>query len=183
MISLIIDMINKELEKSFDRAKIYGLAQSIIRTQGNEQELLPALVDHSGDGVYVGFDDQFPLMIYHKMNSLVSALSSQQGFGNAGPDQVNTYQNTMIVYLDRKKLKKLPDEVYMLIQSVFPEGMNIEPFKRISIRFSNVILNSTQVFASEYQGNRYKLPPEKNLFAINYTIESIFKKGCFDKCL
>lgn len=184
MISKIIDSINEDLKKFFEEAKIFGLAQSIIRKQGAEIELIPALVNYGGEAIYVGFDDVYPLMIYHKMNSMISSLSDKnRGYGDAGADQVNTYQNSMIVYMDRKKLKKLPDEIYMKIQGGFPERLKIDPFKTVTIKFSNVILNSQQVFASEYQGNSYSLSPEKNLFAINYTIESTFSKGCFDNCL
>lgn len=182
MISKIINEINESLTASFTGAKIYGLAQSVIRRSGTEAELLPALVNNDGEAVYVGFDDTHSLMMYHKMNSMSTTDSKYKGYGDATADLTNTYQNTLIVYLDRKKVKKLPDEIYLKIQASIEE-LKIPPFKTVSIKFTNVILNSTQVFASEYQGTRYLLPPEKNLFAINYSIESIFKKGCFDTCL
>lgn len=184
MISVVIQGINEELTKLFDKAKIYGLANSVIRVKGTEQELLPGVIDHNGEVEYVGVDDTHHMVMYHKANSISSALSTvQRGFGDGGADQVNTYANSLIVFLDRKKVKKIPDEIYLYLQSVFPESLNIKPFKTVNIRFTNVILNSLQVYSAEYQGTPYKLPPEKNLFAINYTVESIFKKGCFDKCL
>lgn len=182
MINPIINKINEQLSKVFE-GKIYGLAQSVIRIIGNEAEIIPALVDYEGEGKYVGLDDTYPVIIYHKLNSLKTENAKYKGYGDDNADQVNTYDNSLIVYYDRKKLKKLPDEMYLKIQISVQENLKIDPFKTVSIKFNNVILNSAQVFANEYRGTAYKLAPEKNLIAINYTVESTFKKGCFDKCL
>jgi hypothetical protein len=184
MISSVIEEINKGFKKLFETTagvKIYGLAHTMLRTKGSETELIPALVDHSGEGKYIGIDDTAPVIIYHKSNSITSTIRPSEGFGRDPGGLVNTYNNTLIVYLNRKRLKLLPDELFLFIQAHFPDTFKMDPFT-VSIRITNVILNSQQVWASEYQRD-FTLPPEANLFAVNYTVESSFKKGCFEKCL
>lgn len=184
MLEQVIDHINKELVKLFESkpgSKVYGLAQSMIRMKGTTPELLPALVDSKGEGKYIGIDDKSPIITYHKTNSISTRLDESKGNGDSLGKVVNTYAQTLIVYLNRKRVNILPDELYIKIQAVFPESFSLSPFQ-IVIRFTNVILNSTQVLAAEYQSD-IKLPPEASLFAINYTIESAYKKGCFEKCL
>lgn len=183
MISQVIDKINERLVKLFEAtagARVYGLAQTMFKTQVSETKVYPCLIDHTGEGKDVSVDDRSPVIIYHKSNSIATAIRTQEAYGNSLGSIQNTYSNTLIVYLNRKKIKKLPDEVFLYIQASFPETLAIEPF-RVVVRVTNVILNSQQVWASEYQTD-FKLPPEASLFAVNYTVESSFQKNCFDKC-
>lgn len=143
--------------------------------------LLPCTVDKSGEGVYIGMDNTIPVIIYHKINS-ISSVIKPKGTGDALGDIVNTYSNTMIVYMSRKKTGLLPDQLILKIQASLPDFLQFKPYNNIVIRFLNVILNSNQVWASEYGGSKYRLTPESNLFAINYQIETTFAKKCFENC-
>lgn len=181
MISHVIAEINKGLTKLFETvagAKVYGLAQTMLK----DGKYIPALVDNSGEGKYIGIDDVSPVITYHKLNSITSALNKTNSYGDTPGIITNTHNNTIIVYLNRKRLKILPDELFLFIQARIPDSAQLEPFKSISIKITNVILSSEQVWAMEYKRD-FTLPPEANLFAVNYTIESSFKKGCFDKCI
>lgn len=184
MISSVIGEINKGFIKLFETipgVKVYGLAQTMLRKKGVESELIPALVDLTGEGKYIGIDDVSPVIIYHKNNSLATTIDPKKAVGRDTGALVNTYSNSLIVYLNRKRLKLLPDELYLYLQAHMKSGFSMPPFE-IVIRQTTVILNSQQVWASEYQRD-FTLPPEANLFAVNYTVESSFKKNCFDKCI
>lgn len=184
MISSVIDEINKRFTKLFETVpgvKIYGLAQTMLRKQGSELELIPALVDYIGEGKYIGIDDTAPVIIYHKSNSITSTIDTKRGYGQEVGAIVNTYSNSIIVYLSRKRLQMLPDELFLYLQAAMPSVFKMPPFE-IVIKQTTVILNSQQVWASEYQRD-FTLPPEANLLAVNYTVESSFKKNCFDKCI
>lgn len=179
-----IDEINKRLTALFDEVagvKIYGAAQTMTRTQGQERIVYPALVDFTGEGIYIGVDNDAPLIIYHKINSISTAIKPKEAYGDDPGAIANTYNNTLIVYIDRERMKMSPEELFMYIQAHFPNPFKIPPFD-ITVRITNVILNSLQVWASEYQKD-FELPPSTSMFAVNYTIESSFKKGCFDKCI
>lgn len=183
MISEIIDYINTFI--IIPGAKIHGLAQLVIRkNHDNSEQLMPGLIHYLGEITYVGIDDSFPLRLYHINNSIT--VSFVNGVGD-NRDTVNTFNNTMYVYYDRKKINLMPDDIYLYIQSVVPQSIpatiaayTVLPFKKTFVKFSNVILKSIEVFASQYQGTGYRLHPEKHLFAINYTVESTLKTGCFD---
>lgn len=178
-----IEDLNKKFEGVIEGTKTYGLTQSIIRTAGSEQEMLPGVVDRDGEITYVGIDDIYPVIIYHRNAGLTtSRVTQRQGFGDEYSDVVNTYQMAMIIFIDHKKTKLYPEELFLFLQSNMPDALKSEPYKQITIRTTNVILNSQLVFQAEYAGTKFTLPAEKSLFQINYTIESIFKKECFAKC-
>ena len=87
-----------------------------------------------------------------------------------------------IVLLPESVTKIFPEELFLFLQANFPEEIRSNPYKKVFIRTTNVILNSQQIFSAEYAGSNFLLPAEKSLFQINYTIESTFKKDCFAKC-
>ena len=177
-----IDMINVPLQDLIKGSKVFGLAQLVIRTSGTVQEILPGIVDLKGDIQYAGLDDVSSMRIYHRNTGITTAIATGKGFGDAGNDLINTYQMSMVVFSDQQKVKKFPDELFLYLQANIPEFIKLEPYKTIAIKIGSVILDSKTVFDKEYAGTDFKLPAEKNLFQINYTIESTFKKGCFQKC-
>jgi len=177
-----IDELNSNLSGVIPGMKTYGLAQSIVRTVGSELELLPGVAGKDGEIKYVGIDDVEPVIIYHRNSGITTTRTARQGVGDGYSDLVNTYQMAMIVFIDHKKTKLYPEELFLFLQANMPDAIKSEPYKAIVIRTTNVILNSQLVFSAEYAGTAFKLPVEKSLFQINYVIESTFKKDCFAKC-
>lgn len=180
-----ISAINEQISPllaAFTGARLNRLAQSIVRGRGANIELLPALVDMDGEGTYIGMDDTSPITIYHKANSITMTEKPNSGYGNSKALKINTYANSMIVFLDRKATKMMPDELILLLQANLADEIKLKPYQTIQFRFQNIILNSQQVFASEYQNTEYKIPPQFSLLAINYQIESTFDKSCFATC-
>lgn len=173
-----ISAINQKLSGIITGAKVYGLTQAVQRGS----ETLPATITKDGEYEYVGFDDVFPVMIYHKNTAITVSRSQRQGRGDEFPDLINTYSLSMVVYLDHKRACMIPDEMFLLLQSNFPDAIKEDPFSFIRVNITSVILNSAQVIKTEYEGSDFKLPPEKSLFQINYNIETTFKKRCFEKC-
>lgn len=177
-----IDRLNKDIAGIIPGMKTYGLARTVTRKQGSESQTLPCVVNKDGEAIYVGIDDDVPVIVYHRIASISTARSARPGTGDGHSDLVNTYQMAMIVFIDHKKAKLYPEELFLLLQANIPDAYNLQPFKTIFIRTANVILNSQLVFSAEYAGTDFFLPAEKSLFQINYTIESTLKKECFAKC-
>ncbi len=174
----IITEINENIpECAYGR--LYGLAQTVIRTRGEKFEFLPGIVADGGDIEYVGLDDDEPIIIYHKMLGI--GCKTLPGTGN-DYDIVNTFNNCMIVFNDRSKSQMRTDELLALIQSNIPSLLKVPPYRTVKMAFSNVAVDDMKVFESEYQNTEFRLPANKNLFQINYIIESTFNKKCFDKC-
>jgi|SRR5688572_10343408 len=178
-----IKKINENFADLVPAIKVFGLAQLVERTAGTERETLPGVVELGGEVKYVGPDDVDSVRIYHRNTSIVTSRSTQQkGYGDEHADIVNTYQMLMIVYVNHKLSKLFPEELFLLLQANIPDAIKFSPYKKILLSTGNVIFNSQTVFNQEYIGASFKLPPEHNLFQINYNIETTFQKSCFDKC-
>lgn len=178
-----IKKINQEFEGLIPGIKTFGLAQSIVRTVGSEEELLPGVVGEKGEVTYVGIDDVDKVRIYHRSAGITTTrVTNRQGYGDDVSDFVNTYQMAMIVFVNNKATKLYPEELFLYLQSNIPPALKMEPYKTVFIRTTNVILNSQAVFRAEYAGTAFRLPEHLSLFQINYVIESTFKKECFAKC-
>lgn len=183
-VSKFIDAINEHVKTLLDTwpgAKLHGLCQSVVRRSGSEYELLPAEVTKNGEMIYVGIDDTAPIIIYHKCENITFA-AVKGGYGDSPGDNINNYQNSMIVYMDRSITKLLPEELLLYVQANFPTNLKASPYISNHIKFTGVVLNTRAVFEKEYKGSEFKLPAEKSLFQINYSIESRFRKDCFEKC-
>lgn len=184
MVDQVINGINgvlTDLFKKFPGVKVYGMSQQMIKTQKiGKNTVYPAVVDKNGEGKWVGVDDTAPLTIYHKTVSPVT-VRTIEGYGDL-QETINTYNNGLIVIFDRSKICLTTDEVQQLIQVNFPTLARNANFKSIRINIVSVILNSQQVFQSEYQ-NAKTIDPKTSMVQINYQIESRFSSACFARCL
>ena len=184
-LTVFIAGINEQIAPLFKKwtgSQIHGMAQSMNREAGGKTETLPCLVDKKGEGIYIGIDDKYPVIIYHKAGQIIGTQKTGSGYGDSIADQVNTASISMVVFIDRKKIEMLPDEVAMMIQANLADGLKVKDYKSVTVRIQNIILNTQQVFASEYQNTPYKIKSSQNLFVINYQIESTFNKRCFATC-
>lgn len=176
-----IDAVNLELCKLFKNVKVYGIAQTVTKRRGQSSESFPGVLQGT-EIREVGVDDRYALVLYHKITG-ISTLRTQtnQGYGDSVL-VTNTYSLSIIGYLDTRKTKMTADEAFLYVQENIPFQLKGEPYRQILLRVTNVILNVEQIFNAEYKGIDFKLPVEKTLFQINYTIESTHNKGCFEKC-
>lgn len=159
--------------KRLSGSALHGIAESVKRSQ----ETLPEINEK-----YVGIDDIHPVIIYHRLNDMRSSIKPKTGYGRAVGDFSNVYGLSMVVFLDRKKTGLYPDELLLLIQANFPEKLSLQPYKQVSVSFGSVVLNSAQVYSQEYTSDTYRLKSDQYLFKINYSIEAVFSKDCFNKC-
>jgi hypothetical protein len=163
---------------SFSGFEVYGIATSAWRNGKPATELYPVVYTKGGEGVYVGIQEK-PVIIYHRCNSLTAETGTTR-YGDGSLIRTNRYNMNMIVFVDRNKTGLEADELFLLLQSVFPESVAVEPYMKVTTNIKNVILNTQQVFRNEYQGVTYFVKPEHALFQVDYTIESTLKPGCFN---
>lgn len=166
----IVAQLNTTISGIFPEVKTYGIAQSARR----DEEVLPYYNEQ-----YIGIDDTYKMQVYHKLNSMTSTIRPANGYGDSQGVQVNTYGMSMIVFIN-KILER--DEVVLLIQSNFPETLTSSFYRSVRLTFNNAILNSANVYQQEYQTDKYRLFGGQYLIQINYSLETVFKKGCFIKC-
>lgn len=162
----IIALINNSLEGIFKGGKVYGIATLTER----EGKGMPVF-----EGQAVSFDDSYGMQIYHRVSG--ATITYKPGYGNTRTT-VDTFQVSAIVFNNENITKIKTDEIAMIIQSLL-QVLNIATVQILPI---NIILNSQQVFATEYKGVPYALDEYKSLMQINYTVEIAFKGNCFDLC-
>lgn len=151
-----------------------GIAELLLR----DGVTIPAIGEK-----YVGVDDVFPVRIYHRLNSMASSVKAKTGYGREAGDQVNTYQLSMVVFLDRPKSLMYPDEFLLVAQANFPERISLDPYISIVTNFGSAVFDSQLVYRQEYVASEtYRLKEDQYFFKINYSIETTFSKGCFKKC-
>jgi hypothetical protein len=173
-----IATINEPLKGLVSGIKVYGLAQSVSRGA----QVVPAVVGKDGEMVYVGPDDLQPVIVYHKAGNIAVGTSANvRGVGDEPNGIVNRYPMAMIIYLDQKKTNLSPDQLFLYVQANFPDFIRMEPYSNVVVTVNNIILNAQQVFDSEFRGVD-PLPASQSLMQIYYTIESTFRKKCFEKC-
>jgi len=162
----IISLINGALQGVFTGSTLYGVA-TIVEREGKSQPVV--------DERPVGFDDSYALQAYHRVNG--ATITYQPGYGDTDTT-INTFACSVVVFNNSKITKLHTDEVAMIIQSVLA-ALNISS---ASVTPTGIILNSQQVFATEYKGVPYALDEYKTLMQMNYTVEITFKGNCFDLC-
>lgn len=172
----IISLVNQSLEGIFKGSKLYGMA-TLVEREGRTQPVV--------DERTVAYDDDYSLQAYHRVNS--AAITYTPGFGD-GLNATNTFQVSAVIFNNEKITNLKTDEVAMIIQSVLG-GFTITKAVLTASQISSVkvlpvqiILNSQQIFATEYRGVPYALNEYQSLMQINYTVEINFRGICFDLC-
>lgn len=167
-----------EINKSFNwlpsGSEVNGVAELLLR----EDVTIPVISER-----YVGIDDVYPVRIYHRLNSMTSSIKAGTGTGRSVGDQVNLFQLSMVIFLDKPKSKLYPDEFLLHVQANTPERLTIVPYKSVLTNFGSAVFDSLLVYRQEYvSSDTYKLKEDQFFFKINYSIETTFSKGCFKTC-
>lgn len=168
---------------------ISSLNEKLLLPKGSDVNGVAELVPRDDitipeiDGKFVGIDDKYPVRIYHRLLSMSSKIQTTTAYGNSAGDIINTYANTMVVFLQHERANLYPDELLLFIQSSMPDFLKANPYKTIKIIFTGAQMDSQSNWIQEYRGGvDYKLKSDQFLLKINYSIETIFSKGCFNEC-
>jgi hypothetical protein len=162
----IIASINTTLEGIFKGSKIYRVA-TLVEREGKGQPIV--------DSTPVAYDDSYALQMYHRVQG--ATITYLPGYGDT-TNTVNTFQVSAVVFNNEQITKLKTDEVAMIIQSALA-SLNI-----VSVRVlpAQIILNSQQIFATEYRGVTYALNEYQSLMQINYSVEITYRGICFNLC-
>lgn len=170
----IVEKINNSFSWVPKASEVNGIAELLSR----DEATIPVVGEK-----YVGIDDLFPIRIYHRLNSMTSSVRTGTGYGRNIGDHVNTYQLSMVIFLDKPKSCLYPDEFLLVSQANFPERISLEPYKSIITSFGSAVFDSQLVYKQEYVSSEtYRLKQDQFFFKINYSIETTFSKGCFKQC-
>lgn len=170
----IVTQLNSSLTWLPSGSEANGIAELLLR----DDVTIPVINER-----YVGIDDVYPVRIYHRLNSMSSTIKQNTGSGRSAGDQANTFQLSMVVFLDYPKSSLYPDEFLLFTQANTPERLIVDPYKTVVTNFGSAAFDSMSVYRQEYIASEtYRLKEDQFFFKINYSIETTFSKGCFKKC-
>jgi hypothetical protein len=186
MINIIIDLINGGLDGIADEQIVLGLTQRVYRAADAESiDFMPGVVKQDGEAVYAGVDDIASLIIYHKSNTANLAFSARGGYGDSRQNE-DTLACSIIAAWDTRKLPIQAVDMLLLIRSRLPQAIaDIPGIKDVTITPSSAILNTKQVFDTEYSigASGYLLPLYINFIQLNYNILIRYDQQCIEKCI
>lgn len=197
----LITIVNQQLrattlkEKRFDAGRYEVIAVDVTRKNADGVlETFPGVMNDSYEAEAVIVDDTYPIVIYHKILNKRYELNNIAGqrseFGDRNKYVKETVTVKMVVYGKWSALKITKEELEAIISNGFPDNMDNQGnvlLKKLGL--DNVTYNmqssnflSKQLWDEEYKGTEYRLAPEDIFFSTTYTIQSTWRKGCFQLC-
>lgn len=165
----ISSFVNDKVCGIIPGAKAYGIAKSATK-DGN---LMPYI-----DEKYIGIDDTYPAMMYHKLLSVASTTVPVSGYGDNEQSLQNTYQMAMIVYFSEGKCEFSADKLYTFIQASISGKIKSADYKSVRVGVTSASLNDSQVWAQEYGQAPFKLIGPQRLIQVNYSVVMVYNKEC-----
>lgn len=189
-----IDIINEALRKAifvdkrFAGMQLHGLANLVTYKEGEAIKTAPVVMDKNYEPQFIGLDDTYPAIIYHRAQSLsYNSNTNNAQFGRGVNKVVQVADMMLVIYGRFARLKITAEQFEALIVSGFPDEVASEelvPYKLdnmlITLQSSNML--GPQVYAGEYGGPPVVISAEDILFAVRYRIETAFRKNCFSIC-
>lgn len=177
-----IKLINQQL--TFEGFRFTGkwlineVAKTAVVDNEGRVETMP-VISVNNDYKFIGIDDTYPLIIYHK----------HLGTSYADVDideRRETNRMRMIVFGKLEPLNLTAEELGAYVVSLFPSEIKKKDYQ-LPINIEGVTLNdvnadSESVFNTEYRNTSFVLSANMALLQFSYTIESTYIKGCFDPC-
>ena len=188
-----LNLINAHLrshslkDKRFQTGRFISLARLAVRNQGGTLVTMPVELNSRHEAAWVGIDDTYPLVVYHrKLGSQYAAVAKAE-YGRGNPKLQETSDMLMVVYGKAQRLQLSASELEAQIVSGFPDNMDPAAVKDLGLTMMLVSLaqstaDSETVFAAEYKNVDFRLAPEDILLSVRYTITTQFNKNCYDFC-
>ncbi|MBN2787420.1 MAG: hypothetical protein JXQ69_03755 [Paludibacteraceae bacterium] len=150
--------------------QINGIAEPILvkEDEGDDEKYIPAIIDNNGECIYPFVEDEYKLGLYHRLLGKTYTHTSNGGFG------------------DGKKTLCVSD-LNMIIWGFKSSTLNQEDFEQYvyskiagSVSIQSVNFDRNNIFASEFKGVKFFLPPEVFLISIKYKVQFEMKASCLE---
>lgn len=176
MISSVLSNLNENLARI--GGNFMGLAQTVYR----KDKIMPGIVNELGEIKYAGIDDIVKLTAYHRINS-AQTTQLKNGKGDAEGDLQSTFQMSLFVYWDIRRLKLMQDELLLLLYANFlTEIKGFKDIKRLTISIGQANFSSQDIFAVEFRGGEFKIPEYLSVMKLDYSIQIIVNPDCLPAC-
>lgn len=188
-----ITFINRYLQQGalqapvFQTGRFENLITDITRTgtQG-AMETFPAIAINAEDYQPIIPDDTYPVQLYHRINNISYAID-RNAVGDNNQKVIERLDMKLVVWVKLTAIKLTLEQLEARLAEGFPDVFPASTLSSISLQSMLVTLtgsnlNSEAVFREEYKGFAPFATPYHTLFSMHYTIESKYRKGCFNTC-
>jgi hypothetical protein len=164
-----------------------AIAINVSRADSTGSQIFPVVMSENYEAQPTALvDDRYPIVIYHKILNKKYGLNAAQ-FGPRNKQVNETVLVKMVVYAKYSAIKMTKEQLEALITANFPDDVDAAlylPYKFINmdVAMQSSNFTSEQVWAEEYRNVPYPLAPEDIYFSITYTLNTIWRKGCFQIC-
>jgi hypothetical protein len=146
----------------------------------------PALIDNDGEVTMIMVDDSYDIIFYHKVETITNALAPKSSYGDSYGNLLETANMSLIVMAFRNKVRKpawwfesaIKDQAKDTIKLNTAENIFLQ---RSVIRFGNSSFDKLSLLQREYSEVALNYP-NIIVLELKYSIQSIWKKGCFLNC-
>jgi len=186
----IVQSINDNLRATslkgsrFQDSQLYCIAKPALVTYKDDVTKLVPVIFSDLKEIDVTADDQWDLMLYHRVISC--NYVEARGFGNDN-DIIERANMLMVVYADPERLNINQEDLSFLCVAGLPATrFNTTNADNPNANITGVIIpgtvnhNSFQVFSGEYQSTGYPLKPQSIYFSVQYTIETTANRNCLN---
>ena len=194
-INEIVDIINQTLAtgklKDDERfvKNLHSLAEPLPRNINGTQELIPSVVDLNGGTTFSGFEDQYSIVLYHRVLSTIVGQAPVM-FGDGANTGREEARMRMIVFADRVRIATTPTQLSFLINSALQQQLTkaqIQPFAGlygVNIVPGSTNYNGVQIYSDEYRlpANTYPVQPHQIYIALDYSIITDYDVTCISDC-
>lgn len=191
----IVEIINTNLAstKLSDDArfikKLHGLTDLQPVNYENTQEVIPTLIDITGNTTFSGFDDAYSIVIYHRCTS-ITTLPAPVQFGDGGNTNRENAQMKLVCFADRQRTQLTPQQLGFIISAGIQQQLkqnqitNYPGLYGVNIEATSVQFDGPTLFSAEYKlpALAYNLGPNDMYFSIDYSIITDYDIKCISDC-
>lgn len=168
---------------SFAASSLNGIAYTFLK----EKELaLPAVINDKGEAKYIGIDDKYNLIVYHRIITTTPSKKKAGQYGDGNKRTTITNKMSMVVFANREKLKITQEVLANYILASIPtnidkEILSKESLSECTIDVLDVNFNSSALYKREYLKDGF-FKPNQMFFEISYQIVYSFHSDCINTC-
>jgi hypothetical protein len=163
------------------------IANTVLVTGEGEDRYEMQIIDNSGEGKTVTFDDVNSIQVYHKIESLKYNIPDSGDYGIPGTWKEEIAEMKMIFFGSRRKAKARPEDIAAAAMSDFPMEISKADTLALGLQtcrmeLGEIEMNPYTVWEEEFSGVTYPLDTDTYAFSIKYNIVTTFTKTCFRLC-
>jgi hypothetical protein len=190
-----IDIMNDHLKRMvfsdarFNQGLIIGLASlTTVSEDDAADKRYPVYYGGQVEPKYIGIDDTYPLIVYHRQQSGSTFTNLEQDSYGDVVDRIEMVtEMLMVVYGKRKALRMNAEDLETMCilgaPSLTPRStLTGTKIDKLSIQINSTNMDALAVFGEEYQGVDFRVSPEEFLFNISYSLTAQYRKDCVKPC-